>query len=137
VIIPPEEVWKDTWDIGVNLSWNVFDGGRRSAAEARAIAEAEAARQQLREIDRAIRLEVTQRVLELRTAERRLRVSERAVESARENTRVASDRYREGLIPSSELLDAEVDLERAEVSRTEALAALRLAAAGLDRAVGR
>jgi outer membrane protein len=136
-IVPPTEEWRDTWDVGVNLTWNVFDGGRRSAAEARARAEAEAARDRLREIDRAIRLEVTQRVLELRTAEKRLGVSERAVESARENRRVASDRYREGLIPSSELLDAEVDLERAEVSRTEALASLRLAAAGLDRAVGR
>ena len=137
VVIPPEERWTDTWDIGVSLSWNVLDGGRRSAAEARATSEAEAARQRLREIDRAIRLEVTRRVLELRTAEKRLRVSERAVESARESRRVAADRYREGLIPSSELLDAEVDLERAAVSRTEALATLRLADAGLDRAIGR
>jgi outer membrane protein TolC len=136
-IVPPEEAWRDTWDIGVSVSWSVFDGGRRSSAQARARAEAEAARQQLREVDRAIRLEVTRRALELRTAEKRLHVSERAVESARENVRVTADRYREGLIPSSELLDAEVDLERAEFSRTEALAALRLAAAGLDRAVGR
>jgi outer membrane protein len=136
-IVPPTEEWRDTWDVGVSLTWSVFDGGRRSAAEARARAEAQAARDSLREIDRAIRLEVTQRVLELRTAEKRLGVSERAVESARESRRVASDRYREGLIPSSELLDAEVDLERARVSRTDALASLRLAAAGLDRAVGR
>ena len=55
----------------------------------------------------------------------------------RENRRVAGDRYREGVIPSSELLDAEVAHERAALARTEALAALRLAAAGLDRAVGR
>jgi outer membrane protein len=136
-IVPPEEAWKDTWDIGVSVSWSVFDGGRRSAAQARARAEAEAARQQLREIDRAIRLEVTRRALELRTAEKRLTVAGRAVESARENRRVAADRYREGLIPSSELLDAEVDLERAQVSRTNAHATVRLAAAGLERAVGR
>jgi outer membrane protein TolC len=137
IIVPPEEAWKDTWDVGVSLSWSLFDGGRRSAAEARAEAEAEAARQQLREIDRAIRLEVTRRALELRTAEKRLRVAGRAVESAKENQRVAADRYREGLIPSSELLDAEVEFVRAEVSRTEALATLRLAAAGLERAVGK
>ena len=48
-----------------------------------------------------------------------------------------ADRYREGVIPSSELLDAELAHERAALARTEALAALRLAAAGLDRAVGR
>jgi outer membrane protein len=136
-IVPPTADWKDTWDVGVGLTWSVFDGGRRSAAEARARAQADAAREQLREMDRAIRLEVTQRTLELRTAERRVTVADRGIESARESRKVAQDRYREGVIPSSELLDAETALERAELARTEALAAARLAAAGLDRAVGR
>jgi outer membrane protein TolC len=80
---------------------------------------------------------VTQRALELGTAERRVAVAERGLDAARESRKVAQDRYREGVIPSSELLDAETALERAELSRTEALAALRLAAALLDRAVGR
>ena len=136
-IVPPTSDWEDTWDIGVGVSWSVFDGGRRSANEARARAQADAAREQLRELDRGIRLEVTQRALELRTAEARLAVAERSVESAAESRRVAGDRYREGVIPSSELLDAEVAHERAALARTEALAVLRLAAAGLDRAVGR
>jgi outer membrane protein len=136
-IVPPTADWKDTWDVGVGLSWSVFDRGKRSASEARARAQADAAREQLRELDRTIRLEVTQRSLELRTAEARLVVAERSVESAAESRRVAGDRYREGVIPSSELLDAEVAHERAALARTEALAVLRLAAAGLDRAVGR
>jgi outer membrane protein TolC len=136
-IVPPTADWKDTWDIGVGLTWNVFDGGRRSAGEARARAQADAARAELVELDRAIRLEVTRRSLELRTAEARLAVAERSIVSAAESRRVAADRYREGVIPSSELLDAELAHERAALSRTESLAALRLAAAGLDRAVGR
>ena len=57
--------------------------------------------------------------------------------SAAENRRVATDRYHAGVIPSSERLDAEVAHERAALARTEALTALRLAAAGLERAVGR
>jgi len=136
-IVPPTAEWKDTWDIGVGLAWSVFDGGKRSANEARARAQADATRQQLRELDRGIRLEVTQRALELRTAAARLAVAERSVESAAESRRVAGNRYREGVIPSSELLDAEVAHEGAVLARTEALASLRLAAAELDRAVGR
>ncbi|HKZ30787.1 MAG TPA: TolC family protein [Vicinamibacteria bacterium] len=136
-IVPPTVDWKDTWDIGVGLSWSVFDGGKRSASEARARAQADAVREQLRELDRAVRLEITERVLELRTAEARLAVAERSVVSAAESRRVAADRYREGVIPSSELLDAELAQERAELTRTQAHASLRLAAAGLDRAVGR
>lgn len=136
-IVPPAATWQDTWDVGVSLAWSVFDGGKRSASEARARAQAEAARQQVLELDRAIRLEVTQRSLELRTAEATLAVAERGLESATESRRVAADRYREGVVPSSELLDAELALERAALSRTEAMAAVRLATAGLDRAVGR
>jgi len=136
-IVPPTTNWKSTWDVGASLSFTVFDGGKRSAGEARARAQADAAREQLRELDRAIRLEITQRALELRTAEERVAVADRGLEAARENVRVAQDRYREGVIPSSELLDAETALERADLDHTEALASLRLAAAGRDRAVGR
>ncbi len=136
-IVPPTADWEDTWDLGVGMTWSVFDGGRRSAGEARARAQADAVREQLRELDRGLRLEVTERALELRTAGARLAVAERSVVSASENRRVAGDRYRAGVIPSSELLDAEVAHERAALARTEAFAALRLAAAGLERAVGR
>jgi outer membrane protein TolC len=135
--VPPSARWRDTWDVALGLSWSVFDGGRRSAGEAQARARSAAAREQLRELDRAIRLEVTQRALELRTAEARVTLAARSVESAAESRRVAGDRYREGVIASSELLDAEVAHERAALLQTEALADLRLAQAGLDRAVGR
>jgi outer membrane protein TolC len=137
LILPPTAEWKHTWDAGVFVNWTLFNGGRRSAAIARAQADADAAREQLRDLERRIRLEVTQRVEEQRTAGARVSLSERALESARENARVAGDRYRAGVIPSSELLDAEVGLLRASLERTSAQAVLRLADAALVRAVGR
>ncbi|MFI4942679.1 MAG: TolC family protein [Burkholderiales bacterium] len=136
-IIPPTADWKDTWDIGVGVSWSLFDGGRRRASQARAHAYADAAREDLREFDRRLRLEVTESTLELRTAEARLAVAERSVVSAAESRRVAADRSRAGVLPSSELTDAEVAHERAARARTEALAELRVASARLERAVGR
>ncbi len=136
-IVPPMRDWKQSWDLGIGLSWNALDFGRRSASLARARAQADAVREQLRELDRAIRLEVTQRALELRTARARVTVAESGIAAALENRKVAGDRYREGVIASSDLLDAEVAYERASLARTEALASLRLAAAGLDRALGR
>jgi outer membrane protein TolC len=136
-ILPPAARWDHTWDVSLNLTWNLFDGGRTGAAVARAEARAAAAREQLAEIDRRIRLEVTQRVQERRTAGARVALSGRSLESASENRRVAADRYRAGVIPSSELLDAEVALLRAGLDRTEAQAALRLTDAALVRATGR
>ena len=136
-IVPPTADWMDNWEVGVGMAWSVFDGGKRSAGEARARAQADAVREELEELSQAIRLEVTQHALELRTAQARLAVAERSVLSAAEGHRVAADRYREGVIPSAELLDAELAHERAALARTQALAALRLAGAGLDRATGR
>ena len=137
LILPPTADWKHTWDAGVSLSWNLFTGGRTGAAIARAQAQADGVREELADLERRIRLEVTQRVLEQRTAGARVSLSERTLESARENVRVAGDRYRAGVIPSSELLDAENALLRAGLERTSAQATLRLTDAALQRAVGR
>jgi outer membrane protein TolC len=135
-IMPPSAAWKDSWDVGVSLSLNLFDGGKTSAAVARARARSDAIHAQLDDAMRRIRLQVTQRALDLKAAVAAIRVAARSVEAARENQQVASDRYREGLIPSSELLDAEVGLLRAGLDLTDAQAEARLAAAGLDRALG-
>ena len=51
--------------------------------------------------------------------------------------RVSQDRYREGLIPASELLDAQQRLLQAGLSLTRSYTQLRQARANLDRAVGR
>jgi outer membrane protein len=136
-IVPWTARWEDTWTVGINVSIAAFDGGRASAATAQAQAQAEAARHQLEDLERQVRLEVTSRALDLASARAAIGVAERNVESARENVRVSQDSYREGVIPSSELLDAETALLRAGLDRTSALAQLRIAAAGLDRAVGR
>lgn len=136
-ILPVQDGWQDTWDASVNLSFRLLDGGRAAAAEAQRSAQARALRHQLEDLDRRIRLEVTQRLLDLGTATATVPVAERNLEAARESRRVSAERYRAGVIRSSELLDAEVALLRAGLDRTEALAQQRLAIAALDRAVGR
>jgi outer membrane protein TolC len=136
-ILPPSAQWDDSWDVGINLSWAVFDGGRSGAAAERAGAQTDALRQQAEDLDRRIRLEVTARHLDVEAARQGLDVAARNLEAARENTRVASERHRAGVIPSSERLDAEVLQLRAALDHTDALAQLRTARAALDRALGR
>jgi outer membrane protein TolC len=136
-VLPLRDEWRQTWYVGLTLGLVAFDGGRISAATAQARAQWEALRQQFVDVQRRVRLEVAQRVLEAGTARAGLAVAEGGLASARENVRVAGDRYREGVSPSAELLDAETALLRASLSRTEAQASLRIALAGLERAVGR
>ena len=135
--LPPTAEWKDSWDVTLSLSWSVFDGGRRSAAIERAAARTEALRHQAEDLDRRIRLQVTERQLDLAAARKAVEVAARNLEAARENARVASGRHQAGVIPSSERLDAEVLQLEAGLDYTNALAQLRTAGAALERAVGR
>jgi outer membrane protein TolC len=136
-IVPPSDAWDATWDVGVRVSFLLFDGGRIRSSAAAADAESRAWRHRLEETDRRIRLEVTRAILALDTARASAEVAARNLDAARENVRVSTDRYREGLIPSSELLDAETGLLFAGLERTNAGVRARTAAADLDRAVGR
>jgi len=135
-VLPPREAWRSTWDVGVSLSWSVFDSGRRQADEGRARAQADALQKRLEDADARIALDVRARRLDLLLEQEAIRVGEKAFASAEENQRVARERYRAGLIPSSELLDAEIVLLRAGLERTEAGVGARTAEAALDRAVG-
>jgi outer membrane protein len=135
-ILPLKDEWQSDWSIGVSVSLNVFDAGRTGAAVAEARSRVDVIRADLEELERSLRFEVTTRSLELATAEARLQVASHSLESARENVRVSQDRYREGVSPSSDLLDAETALLRAGLDRSLAAAEIRVARAGLERAVG-
>jgi outer membrane protein len=136
-ILPLEPRWKGSWSVGAVVSLSLFDGGRTAAAAAQIDAQADALGHRLEDLERRVRLEVTQRLLELSTARQAAAVAVANLDSAHENVRVARDRYHEGVIPSSELLDAETALLRAGLDRTNALAQVRVALANLERAVGR
>jgi outer membrane protein TolC len=81
-------------------------------------------------------LDVTQAFLGLRQARRRIAAAESAVSQAEENLRVSTDRFQEGVALSRDVLDAEVLLVQARMSRANALADQALAAARLRKAAG-
>ena len=135
-ILPMESEWDRSWEVGVGVSMTVFDGGRTAWAASAAEAQAAALEGQAEELDRAIRQEVVTRAAEWTAARAARAVSEEAITSARENHRVASDRYAEGLIPSAELLDSETALLRAGFEHTNARVRVEIAEANLLRAIG-
>lgn len=136
-ILPPRDEFEGTWSAGISVSLTAFDGGRTVAAVAQAEAQVAALESQLEAARQGLRLEVTARLFELRNARATLAVTNGTIEAARENLRVARDRYREGVIPSSELLDAETALLRAGLDQTGAVTRVQVAIARLERAAGR
>jgi outer membrane protein TolC len=136
-IVPPEDRWEESWDAGLQLNWSLFDGGRIAGAAARAEGTARALAAQLEDFDAQLRLQVAARERELATARAAVVVAERSVESANENLLVSRSLYDEGVLSSSDFLDAETNVLRARLDRTQSLARERMAEAALHHAIGR
>jgi outer membrane protein TolC len=136
-IFPRSDRWADSWDASVNVSWTLWDGGRRAAEQAEAAAAARAVEARITELDRQVVFEIEARRLELESSRAAIEAADEGVRSAVEARRVVGERYRAGVVTSTDVLDAEVAVLQAELDRTRAVAAARLAEARLERAMGR
>jgi outer membrane protein TolC len=136
-IFPREDEWRPAWDIGVNINWSLWNGGRTAAEVAEARSQAIAAQEQLAEFDTVIGLEVRQRQLDLDSARAQVPPALDGVKSAAEARRVVQERFAAGVATNTDLLDAQQDQLEAELQRTRTLANVRLAEARLARALGK
>lgn len=136
-IFPRSDEWEDSWDVSVNATWSLWDGGRSRADRAEAAATARAAATRVLEFDRQLTLEVTQRRLEVDASRAAIAAAADGVRAATEAYRVVGDRFRAGVATNTDVLDAEVALLQARLDQTRALANARLADARFARAVGR
>jgi outer membrane protein TolC len=135
-IFPLQEAWKPSWDLGVNLRWSVFDGGRVRAETAEAVATRRGAEARLRDFDEVVQVEVRQRMADLNSARASIDAAEAGVRAATEARRVLAERFTAGVATNTDVLNAQVALLQAELEMTRARASAQLAAARLDRALG-
>jgi outer membrane protein TolC len=136
-IFPRRDEWKESWDVGVNVGWTLWDGGRSAADTAVAASVATATRLRLQEFDSVLAVEVRQRTLDIDSGRAAVAATDEAIRAAGEALRVVTERYRAGAGTPIEVRDAEFVLLQSELDRTRALAGVRLAEARLARALGR
>ncbi len=121
---------------GVMVQWDFWDGKLTRGRVNEAQANLEAAREEERKLRLAIGLEVEQARLELKAATERLAVTEAAVAQAEESVELTRSRFEQGLMISTQLIDAETALIAARVRRAEAEGDQRIAIAALRKALG-
>ena len=136
-IFPRVDEWEDSWDISVNLSWSLWDGGRHRAERAQAEAGTRAVEARAGEFDRQLALEVRQRWLDMDSSQAAIDAAAEGLRAAVEARRVLRERFAVGVATSTDVLDAETAVLQAELDHTRAVSNARLAHARLDRAVGR
>ena len=135
-ILPSLDRFKGTWDVGVSVSFDIWNWGQTKRQTEQAEARLGQAREARKVLEDQAVLEVTQCRLSLARAGEKVRVAGQAVGQAEENLRVTTERFKQGVALSSDVLDAEVALLRAKLGRTQAAIDQVVAQARLEKALG-
>ncbi len=133
---PAQDAFKDTWDLGVAMSFDVWNWGTTVHQTDQAKAQLSQAEDGLAQLKDGVTLDVTRNYLNLLRAKERIGVAEQGVAQAEENYRVTNAKFKQGLSLNTDLLDAELALLQSKTNYTQSLVDYELAEAGLERAIG-
>ncbi len=135
-ILPNQNRFDATWDVGVGLSFNIWNWGATKDQTVQAKAQYEESVDGLNTMNDAITLEVTQDYYNMVKAREKVFVAEQTVSQAEENYRVTDDKFKQGLTLNSELLDAETALLQAKTNQIQSQVEYELAVAQIERSTG-
>ncbi|MGD0471331.1 MAG: TolC family protein [Terriglobales bacterium] len=126
----------NNWLGGVELQFDLFEGGAKRAAlsRERAIAEKMAALKQA--ANDAVRMEVRQAYYDLDSNRQQVGVARTTIAQAQESLRINQDRYEGGLITITDLLGAEEAARRSQTDYWQAVYQFHISSANLELASG-
>jgi TolC family type I secretion outer membrane protein len=122
--------------IGVSITVPLFEGFATERQIEEAEAQVQAAEARLTDVRRQVSTRVEQAASDLRALLDRLASTQQRVEQARTAAQLARTRYEAGTITNLDLLEAETELQRARLERTEVRYQVVLGRYALQRAAG-
>lgn len=132
-----QDVFHGSWEAGLVLRWNLWDGGRRNAETDQATARRNAAEARLEHLEEQITTQVARYHLDVEGAREAVEVARQVVREAEETFRVTQQQFEAGAALSADVLDAEAALRAAQTREAEAVAQHAIARAALLHAAGR
>ncbi len=113
--------YRGQWGVaGINLDIPVFTGGLFSARRAEATARADAAEQQVRELENRVARDVRVAYLAALNAWQRLQLTAQLLVQAEQSLKLAQARYDLGLSSIIELSQAQLNMTRAQIAQVSA-----------------
>jgi outer membrane protein TolC len=125
-----------TMSIGVSLSWEPFDWGRRKHEAAEKQRTVEQARLAQQETEGMVAVDINEKYRQLRYRTAELRVARLAQETAIENLRVVKNRYSVQAVLVKDVLQSQASLEDSNTEYQQALTSFWNARADFERALG-
>ncbi len=132
----PDRRWNVDNAFGVNVTWNIFDGGRAQALYRQGKQKAQEETFNFSKRRDQIRQEVEASFYELLTNNRNILTTSNEVLSARESLRLARLRFQAGVTTQREVVDTQRDLTQAEVRYSSAITNYNKSLAELRRRTG-
>ena len=103
----------ESWFIGGYMRWELFNGGKREYEIAKAKNAEEESFRLLESLKNSVALKVYDAYLTVDEARKKTEYSKSALKSAEEGARLVEKRYENSLSPLVDLLDAQLNLDRA------------------------
>ena len=136
-ILPAVDKFKESWDVGMTLSWSVWNWGYTSSQTKIAEQNKIQAETSLSQLSDAVEIEVGKNFLTLQRAYDKVNVAKLTVDQAQENYRITQDKYNAQLATSTDLIDAETSLLQAKTNYNNALVDYEIAKVSLNKSIGR
>ncbi len=127
---------EDIGRVGVYVNLPIFESGRITAKVREQSAALAAAREKLRSLELAIRLDVEIAVLNIETAQKRIDTTQKAVDQSKETLRIEREKYDQGKGSITDVLDAQSAMLNSQTNYYQALADFHTAVAQMHLATG-
>ena len=127
---------KNFANVGVVISWEFFDWGRKKHQLAEKDKAIDQANSGLKETEDLVLIDVGDKLRKLQQSAQALRVAELAQDSAKENLRVSTGRYKFQSVLLSDVLQSQASLAEAAHDYQRALLAFWTAKAEFEKALG-
>lgn len=113
---PQQDKFKDTWDAGISLNWNItnlYNTGKIKEEANVSLRQTEMGKKQLVE---GIKMEVNTQYQSYLSALKKIEQCEKAILQATENQRLMKNRYDDKLVTLTDLLEADTQLLQAQIN---------------------
>lgn len=131
-----QDQFHGTWEAGMALHWDIWAGGKRSIETSRASAKLRSTEAKLADIKEQATIEVAQYYLELERSAEAIKVAEINVNSAEAALRLTINQFEEGVVLSTQVLDAEHAFRKSQSNYARVVADYEIAQAALLHATG-
>lgn len=131
-----ERKFRGMWAVGAIVQIPIWNWGEGMYKVKAAKAEANIARYQLADVKEKVELQVSQATYKVNEAAKRLNMAEKNMEKADENLRYAKLGFMEGVIPTSNVLEAQTAWLSAQSDKIDAQIDVKLTEVYLRKAMG-